>query len=110
MSKKNPEEEAISAAVLRGFRKIGDQRTMEILATWLMAFQRQTNPNGTTEFENDRGCKVLVFSTAPADQDCDCKFSDPWRCAKHQNLPGQIACTCKCHKTVEACNGCEESH
>lgn len=32
---------------------------------------------------------------------CDCRYSDAWRCAKDQNLIGQIACRCKCHNYLE---------
>lgn len=30
-------------------------------------------------------------------QECQCRFSDSWRCAKDQNL-FSLACPCKCHK------------
>lgn len=30
---------------------------------------------------------------------CDCKFSDAWRCAVHENLHGHVACDCICHST-----------
>lgn len=65
-AKKNPEEITITAAVLSGLRYLGEAKTMEILATWLMAHHRQTNPTGITEYENESGCKVLVFNTGVA--------------------------------------------
>ena len=40
-----------------------------------------------------------IQADKPVDK-CNCRFSDAWRCAKDQNLVGQIACYCKCHQYI----------
>ncbi len=36
---------------------------------------------------------------APYPFECNCKYSDSWRCAVDQNLHGVVACGCSCHFT-----------
>lgn len=35
-----------------------------------------------------------------AAEDCNCRYSDAWRCARDQELIYQIACLCPCHMYI----------
>lgn len=44
------------------------------------------------------------------EDDCQCKFSDAWKCGKERRLHvfGEMACKCKCHKMIY-CHACSKA-
>lgn len=48
------------------------------------------------EHASRRLCHNIDCDCEPDTVKCDCKFADPWRCARDQHLP-RTTCICDCH-------------